>query len=157
MSKTIGQQIKDTSSESLNKKRTKYPFDESDCEESYFSEYEENDPEDVTKGRRVEKDKVEHGNRDTDKLEGTIFKSDQTFVEPFQQFKKDKSSEGEKSEGYTQQREVSTIKMYTRAVEHDILGAFHRCVKPFKAEWILDPITPKYCKFNGEDRSYIKP
>ena len=58
--------------------------------------------------------------------------------------------EKESKEGnFAQIKDVSTVQMYTRIVQNDILKACHKLFDPFNAEWLLDCTTPKTFTFEG--------
>ena len=68
---------------------------------------------------------------------------------------RNKTNRSNDSEEYSST--VSTVGMYTRALKNDILPAFHNLFEPFDSRWLLDCTSPKYCKFEGKERCYMKP
>ena len=138
-----------------NKKRTKYPFDEQHGDEFYVSEFEENDEEIYTTERRMIKDEIETKLRDIDALQNSELEGDEIITSQFRLFMQQKKSGTGKEGKFTKLKEVSTIGMYTRAVQNEILPAFHRLFSPFDSRWILDCTTEKECTFEGEQRSFV--
>ena len=146
-----------TSEDSLKQKRTKFPFDIEADDEFYLSEFEEDDAEEYTKERRIKKDKLELRLREIDLLQNKKQEGDNEILEQFLSFMKTISSRGVKEGGYSQLREVGTVKKYTKAIENDILPAFHDLFHPFDSRWLLDCTTKKDCTFEGEKRCFVKP
>ena len=138
---------------SWEKKRSKYPFDNAD--EPYFSELEDGDDESFTQNRRQIKDALEKELRQIDKLEAKELEGDIEVLEQFETFMRNKTNRNQESGEY--QSEVSTVRMYTGALRNDILPAFHQLFEPFDSRWLLDCTTEKNCKFDGEQRFYLKP
>ena len=141
----------------LDKKRKKYPFDEENEEETYLSEFEEGDCEDYTKERRRNKDTVERKLREVDAIPNQKNEGDEDIVKQFRAFLKAPSMRGCNEVGFSQIQEVSTIGMYARAVEIDLLPAFHELFEPFDSRWLLDCTTRKSCLFEGEERCFVSP
>lgn len=128
-----------------NQKRTMYPFDK-EGDESYVSEFEENDEEEYTLNRRESKDNLEMELRNIDRLDNSEKEGDEIFLKKYKQFEIRKRTS-----------KVSTVEMYTSAIQHHILPAFHRLYQPFNALWILDCTTVKNCKFEGKERVFVNP
>ena len=145
----------DELAESLSKKQAKYPFDNDDADESYISEYEENDDEEFTKLRRLIKDKLEIELREVDSMENSEQSGDDEFVNKFRQFMQTKKRRGKSKGEFKKMNEVSTIDMYTGAIKHHILPAFHKLYSPFNSLWILDCTATKDCLFDGQRRIFV--
>ena len=120
-----------------------------------MSEYEEEDSEEFTMKRRCIKDEIEKELRHIDSLENPDIEGDNEIVEKFRKFMQSRYSKKSQQEGYSKMKEVSTVANYTRAVEKDILTAFHRLFNPFDSRWVLDCKTKKDCKFEGEIRTFV--
>ena len=129
-----------------NQKRTMYPFDKQVDDESYVSEFDENDEEAYTLNRRESKDILEMELRNIDTLENSEKEGDEIFLKKFKQFEIKKRTS-----------KVSTVDMYTSAIQHHILPAFHKLYHPFNALWILDCTTVKNCRFEGKERVFVNP
>ena len=141
---------------SLNKKRTKYPF-EKDIEEEYMSEYEDNDGTQYTMERRLNKDILEIRLREIDCLQNCALEGDEDIVKQFRLFMQTTTT-GDSNEGqFSQSIEPSTVGIYTRSVKNDILKAFHQLFRPFDSRWLLDCTTLKECTFEGEERVFVSP
>ena len=144
---------KENSTAPLNMKREKYPFDHEN--EPYSSEFEDDDREVFTLERRKSKDELERELREIDKLEAKEVDGDKEVLQQFETFMRNKTNRSNDSEEYSST--VSTVGMYTRALKNDILPAFHNLFEPFDSRWLLDCTSPKYCKFEGKERCYMKP
>ena len=136
-----------------DQKRTNYPFD--DENEPYSSELEDDDLEEFTLERRKLKDGLERELREIDKLEAKEVDGDQEVLQQFETFMRNKTKRSDDAGEYS--TTVSTVGMYTRALKNDILPAFHTLFDPFDSRWILDCTSPKNCKFDGNQRFYMKP
>ena len=139
----------------LHQKRTKFPFDKQDGDETYLSEFEDNDPEEYTVQRRRKKDILEIQLREIDGLENLANKGDDEIVNQFRLFMQTTTRRGNNEEEYSQNKEKSTVQMYTRAVQNEILKAFHELFNPFDSRWLLDCTTKKECTFEGEERRFV--
>ena len=67
------------------------------------------------------------------------------------------SKSGDKKGEFGKLQEPSTVILYTRAIEKDLLPAFHEQFDPFDSRWLLDCTTTKKTLFNGEERQIISP
>ena len=143
--------------EALEKGRTRHPFDAELKDEDYYSEFEIDDDDLYTIHRRKNKDDIELELRQIDSLQNTDIEGDNMIVEKFTEFMRNKRKKENNEGGYSKQTERSTINLYAGAVRNDILAAFHRCIKPFDARWLIDCKTHKDCKFDGEERLHINP
>ena len=141
----------------LNQKRFKFPFDPIDGEEAYLSEYEDGDSEDFTKQRRQNKDDLERRLREIDELQCEEYDGDDEILAQFRSFMQEISQSGETKGEYSNLNEPSTVGMYTRAVQNDILRAFHELFNPFDSRWLIDCTTKKVCTFEGEERHHVSP
>ena len=137
--------------DSLVKKRLKYPFDKDG--EPYSSEFEDEDTAEYTNARRKVKDELELILREVDECKAADEEGDNEVVSKFRKFMQNKTRRTQQNEGYL--ADVSTVQMYTSAVKNDILPAFHRLFEPFNSQWILDCTTPKECTFEGGRRSHV--
>ena len=140
--------------ESLEKGREKYPCDDQLTDEDYYSEIDTDDTDLFTMNRRKKKDEVELKLREIDEMENLEVEGDKLIVEKFREFLRNKRNS--KEGGFSKQTEPSTINQYADVVKSDILKAFHKLVTPFDARWLIDSITPKECKFEGEERLHVK-
>jgi hypothetical protein len=143
--------------ETLEKGRVKYPFDEPVKDEDYYSEIDIDDDEMFTIRRRKHKDDLELQLRVIDDLQNPEIEGDNLIVEKFIEFMRNKRNKDVNVEGYSKQTEPTTIQMYAGVVRNDILRAFHKLVEPFDARWLTDCRTPKECKFEGEERLHVMP
>ena len=144
--------VKDT----LDKKRLKYPFD-TEYEEEYMSEMEEDDAEQYTRKRRMNKDILEIRLREIDCLQNAAQVGDDDIVEQFRLFMHTTTT-GENQDGqFSKSIEPSTVGSYTRAVKNDIIKAFHQLFCPFDSRWLLDCTSAKECTFEGEQRVFVSP
>ena len=134
----------------LSIKRRKFPFD--DNEEDYHSEFEETDTENYTIERRSNKDELELRLREADGIKNLAADGDKIVVSQFRDFMKSTTC-GESKDGV----EPSTVGIYTRLVQKDILPAFHELFVPFDSRWMLDCTTPKVCTFEGDARAHVSP
>ena len=134
------------------KKRMKFPFD-IEGEEEYLSEFEEHDAKEDTLKRRQNKDKLEIRLRQIDGIINTAKKGDDEIINKFKLFMQ-MTTNGENNEDAI---EPSTVGIYTRSVQNDILQAFHKLFVPFDSHWLLDCTTPKECTFEGEQRVFVSP
>ena len=142
--------------DSVDKKRTKFPFDRDDAEE-YMSEFEDNDEEQYTRTRRLNKDSLERRLREIDSLQNSAQAGDEVIVKQFKSFMQT-TTNGENKEGqFSQSIEPSTVGIYTREVQNNILKAFHQLFRPFDSRWLLDCTTVKECTFEGEERVFVSP
>ena len=88
--------------------------------------------------------------RQIDAMESPNVKGNSVMVKKFEEYLKVKYSGG----GKTSIDQPSTVNLYKKIFEEDILGAIHRLHEPsFNAEWLIDCRTPKECFFEGEARS----
>ena len=140
-------------SETVNQRRTKYPFD--DKNEAYASEFEDGDNNELTLDRRNVKDDLEKELRKIDELTAKELEGDEEVLEQFETFMKNKTSRRNEEDGPLSG--VSTVGIYKRALKNDLLPAFHMLFEPFDSRWILDCITPKVCTFEGQQRFHVKP
>ena len=136
-------------------KRTKYPFDSEESDETYMSELEENDEVEFTLQRRRVKDNLELELRNVDGMENPEQAGDDEIVSKFRNFMQTKKKQPKKEGEFSKLKQVSTVDMYTNAVKNCLIPAFHRLVKPFDTRWILDCTTPKQCTINGEARRFV--
>jgi hypothetical protein len=139
--------------ESMDQKRTHYPFDRVK-KEDYESEFEEADEEEYTKHRRQNKDKLEKRLRELDCIPNLKIKGDDEIVSKFRAYM-EITTMGENKDGSSENIEPSTIGSYTRLVQNFVLKAFHQLFEPFNSQWLLDCTTSKECKFDGEDRKFV--
>ena len=149
--------ISESGNESLEKGRTKFPFDKESDDEDYFSEMDADDTDEFTIERRKNKDCLELQLRELDGMTNPEIEGDDFIVEQFTEFMKQKRHKGNIDEGFIKQEEPTTVKMYASAVKNDILTAFHKLFTPFDARWLLDCKTAKECKFEDEERLHITP
>jgi hypothetical protein len=82
---------------------------------------------------------------------------DEFIVTQFRMFMQKKKKKTVKEGVFSHIKEVSTVGMYTRAVEKEILPALHRLFHPFDSRWLLDCTTVKDCTFEGEERHFVNP
>ena len=140
----------------LHRKRICFPFDDKN-EEDYFSEFEEDDGEEYTIRRRENKDKIELSLREIDELKNDDQEGDDAIIEQFRAFMKAICNVGtEESEG-SKDIQPSTVGMYTRAIQKDLLPALHQLFNPFDSRWLLDCTTEKQTTFEGEERLLVSP
>ena len=139
------------------KARKKFPFDTEPNDEDYYSEIDIDDTEVFTIERRRNKDALELKLREVDLLQNTEIEGDNILVNQFSKFMRNKYQKASKGEGYSKQTEPTTINLYSDVVRKDILKAFHNLTSPFDARWLIDCKTPKFCKFEGEDRLHVDP
>ena len=144
----------DGSGEKLTDKRIKFPFDKK-YEEDYVSEYEEGDSEEFTKQRRYNKDKLELELREIDNSHSKKYDGDEEVIRKFKKHMSNISNSGNTRGEFEKLQEPSTVFMYTRAIERDVLKAFHTLFEPFDSRWLLDCTTKKNCLFNGEERQIV--
>ena len=140
----------------LSKQRSKYPFDNED-EEFYLSEYEDEDQIEYTSKRRQNKDKLELNLRAIDDIKKSDCKGDDEIIRRFRSFMQTISNSGNPTGEFSKFQETSTVGMYTRAIERDVLRAFHELFDPFDSMWLLDCTSPKVCTFEGEERRFVNP
>ena len=141
--------------EQLNQKRNQYPF-KGEHEEEYESEFEEDDDKEYTNHRRENKDMLEIRLREIDQIPNLTIEGDDEIVNQFRNFMQVTTmgeNNGESSEAIA----PSTIGMYTKSVQNDILKAFHQLFKPFDSRWLLDCTTQKVCTFEGQGRVFVDP
>ena len=146
-----------SSKETLEKGRVKYPFDEHAIDEDYFSEIDVDDDQMFTIRRRKNKDELELQLRLIDDLQNPEIEGDNLIVEKFTEFMRNKRNTDVNEGGYSKKTEPTTINIYAGVVRNDILRAFHKLVQPFDARWLTDCKTPKECKFEGEERLHVRP
>ena len=139
------------------KARKRFPFDTEPCDEDYYSELDIDDTEVFTIERRKKKDDLELKLREVDLLQNTEIEGDNILVNQFSEFMRNKYRKESKGEGYSKQTEPTTINLYSDVVRKDILRAFHNLSSPFDARWLIDCKTPKFCKFEGEERLHVDP
>ena len=138
-------------------KRSKYPFDIGD-EDFYVSEYEEDDSIEYTTNRRQNKDNLEINLREIDDIEDNENSTgDKEVLRRFREFMQTISNSASSTGEFSYLQEASTVRTYTRAIERDVLRALHELFQPFDSLWLLDCETPKLCKFEGEERKFVKP
>ena len=138
-------------------KRTKYPFDPEESDETYLSELEEDDDIDFTCRRRRVKDNLELELRMVDSMENPEQAGDDEIVSKFRNFMQIKKKKAKSDGEFMKLKQVSTVDMYTNAIKNSIIPAFHRLVTPFDARWILDCTTQKQCTIDGEPRRFVDP
>ena len=146
-----------SSKETLEKGRVKYPFDEHALDEDYYSEIDVDDDEMFTSRRRKNKDELELQLRLIDDLQNPEIEGDNLIVEKFTEFMRNKRNKDVNEGGYSKKTEPTTINIYAGVVRNDILRAFHKLVQPFDARWLTDCKTPKEYKFEGEERLHVRP
>ena len=146
-----------SSKETLEKGRPKYPYDEHAIDEDYYSEIDVDDDEMFTIRRRENKDILELQLREIDGLENPEIEGDNMIVESFMNFMRNKRNKDVNAEGYSKKTEPTTVNMYAGVVRNDILKAFHKLIVPFDARWLIDCKSKKVCKFEGEERLHVKP
>ena len=137
--------------DNLHSMRTKFPFD-TNTDEEYHSEYEETDTVEYTRERRHNKDNLELQLREADGMKNLAAEGDKEVITQFRSFMQ-KTTCGENNDAV----EPSTIGIYTRAVEKDLLKAFHDLFDPFDSRWLLDCTTKKECTVEGEARVHVSP
>ena len=140
------------SKDDLDKPRKKYPFDKYNDDEDYMSELEELDEKEFTKNRREIKDKLELNLRDIDKLVNKAKTGDEIVVEKFRTFMESISNVRKDSEDLNQITQPSTVGLYTRAIQNDLLPVLHELYEPFDSRWLFDCTTDKQCTYEGESR-----
>ena len=140
----------------LTEKRQQFSFDV-DGEEFYMSELEEDDTEDFTRRRRKNKDDLEQKLREIDKIQTSEYVGDDDVLKKFKSFMSNVSNSGNGKGEFAKLQEPSTVVLYTRAIEKDVLKAFHQLFDPFDARWLLDCTTRKNCLYDGEQRQLISP
>ena len=145
----------DVGKEDLEKGRPRYPFDQESTDEDYYSEIDVDDEDQFTIARRLNKDVIEVKLREVDALINTEIEGDNIIVEKFTEFMRSKRHKESKEEGYSRQAEPSTITMYAKVVRNDILPSFHKLISPFDSRWLIDCVTPKHCRFDGEERLHV--
>ena len=82
--------------------------------------------------------------REIDQNPNLTIEGDDEIVNQFRNFMQVTTmgeNNGESSEAIA----PSTIGMYTKSVQNDILKAFHQLFKPFDSRWLLDCTTQKVC------------
>ena len=138
----------------LSVKQQKYSFDE-DNDLFYISEFEDNDTDEYTKNRKKNKVLIQKRLSEVDMLVSSR-KGHKDFEDKFKTFMDIKTNGKPPSDDnslYVLNK--GTALQYSRYVGNDILPAFSRCYDPFKPSWLLDPITKKSCRYNGEDRLLV--
>ena len=143
--------------ESLEEGRLFHPFDEGVKDEDYFSEIDLDDTDEFTAERRRNKDVLELQLREIDDLKNPALEGDTIIIEKFLEFMRKKRNRDVNDGGFSKQTEPTTINIYAGVVKNDILRAFHKLIIPFDARWLIDCKSPKLCKFEGEERLYVKP
>ena len=143
--------------ECLNIKRTHFPFDDKKEEENYLSEFEDKDSEDYTKQRRMNKDELERKLREVDDIPNYRKEGDDEIIRQFRCYMEAPTNNEHKEDGYSHFKEASTTGMYARAIEVNLLPAFHELFKPFDSRWLIDCTTSKNCLFEGEERCFVSP
>ena len=139
----------------IQKRRKKYPFDKRDDNECYLSEFEEGDSEEYTNERRKHKNINKRKLREIDDIPRNKYKGDEEIIKEFLKFLRAPTNRGCEEGGFNKIKEVSTFRMYSRAVEVDLLSAFHELFQPFDSRWLLDCTTKKTCLFEGEERRFV--
>ena len=138
--------------ESLKAPRKKFPYDEVNTDEHYESEYEEDDTDEFTRMRRTIKDREEIKMRNIDSLRKPKLKGNDEMVKAFDDFLKVKYPQYGR-EDRIETDLPSTIPIYKKIYEEDILATFHELYGPdFNSTWIIDSHTEKNVKFLGEPR-----
>ena len=144
----------ETESRSRNdflQKRDKFPFDTYE-EEEYNSEFEENDTPEYTMKRRQNKDSLEIRLREADGIINKAAEGDTEITTQFRAFMLSTTC-GENKDDF----EPSTVGIYTRTIEKDLLKAFHELFDPFDSRWLLDCTTSKEYTFEGEAPAHVSP
>ena len=95
--------------------------------------------------------------RAIDDIKDDDCKGDDEILRRFRSFMQTISNSGESTGEFSKLQEVSTVGKYTRAIERDVLRAFHELFHPFDSLWLLDCTTPKVCTFEGEERRFVNP
>ena len=144
------------SEQHLESKRLKFPFDENN-DEDYVSEFEDGDSEDYTTLRRRNKDNLELKLREIDDCTTRKYDGDEFVLEKFKAHMSNISKTEHTKGEFGKIQEPSTVLKYTRAIEKDLLPAFHALFEPFDSRWLLDCTTTKQCLINGEERQIIGP
>ena len=139
----------------LHCKRTSFPFDKNNGEE-YMSEFEEDDLEEYTIARRETKDKIELRLRAIDGIKNEKQVGDDEIISKFRIFMKTVCNVGSGEEG-SKDIQPSTVGMYTRAIQKDLLPALHQLFQPFDSRWLIDCLSEKICTFEGEERLLVSP
>ena len=142
------------SSEDLTKKRRRYPFDSADSDETYLSEYEEEDGPELTKKRRFRKDNIEKELRVADNIQN---EDRDTVLEGYKKFLMEKYVPEKKSEGrYSDLHLPTTVSSYLRCIKGQIIPIFYKIYNPFKLSWLTDISTPKNCLVLGQQRRFVR-
>ena len=144
------------SEKDLEKPRTRYPFDE-DNDEDYMSELEEGDTVEFTKLRRENKDIIELRLREIDKLVNKTKTGDELVVSQFRSFMETISNGRRENDESRVTTQPSTVGLYTRAIQNDLLPVLHELYEPFDSRWLTDCITEKICTYEGDDRLLVSP
>ena len=152
-----GQKKLEKEKDEYEKARKRFPFDTEPSDEDYYSEIDIDDTELFTIERRKKKDDLELNLREVDLMQNLEIEGDNILVNQFSEFMRNKYQKEKKGEGYSKQTEPTTINLYSEVVRKDILKAFHNLTSPFDARWLIDCKTPKFCKFEGEDRLHVNP
>ena len=137
-------EIMEENGKKFTSKRRNFPFDKED-EEDYVSEYEEGDTEEYTKKRRNIKDKLELELQKIDHSNTKEYEGDDEIIRKFRNHMSKTSTSGSTKGEFEKLHEPSTVLMYTRAIEKDVLKAFHTLFTPFNSSWLLDCTTEKKC------------
>ena len=142
--------------ESLERRRRKFPIDHNTADEEYYSELDIDDEDIFTMERRKYKDEIEIKLRAIDMMENETIEGDNKIVQQFSDFMRNKQPKTSNDEVFSKQTEPSTIELYSKVVRNDILKTFHTLVVPFDSLWLIDCVTPKTCKFDGEERCHVE-
>ena len=139
------------SEDALSVKRKSFPFEDED-NENYISEHEESDLPEFTVLRRAMKDKLIIDMKKVDEQRSEKL-GDLRFVDDFRAYlRKKKQTHKNKN-----RKEVSTIRTYGRMAKNYLLRACHNLITPFRADWLLDPLSLKEYDFMGTPVKSLEP
>ena len=145
-----------TSEENLFKARTNFPFAK-DSIDGYRSEYDYDDDEDSTRNRRIIKDQLELDLIRAEEADESELDDEDKFMNKFSEFMKLKCQPNDLDLKDSTVHEKGTPAAYVPIVRNYILKSISNVCVPFNPMWLIDGVTPKECKIDGQERRHVAP